>query len=202
MRPYLVTPLTNVLFDRLLLWLIAAGGSWLAEHVAVPMAVLVLFWGGVVWIRVATGAMSWFLMPCLAMLAYGWTFHNGLFNFYLGTGLAFWALALGWKPGFVRLAGAGALLGLGYWSHAIGPLWGAGVLVYVYAARWVREERRVWLMAASIAAAGALRLYLDWRYVTLSTSHQVLEMAGIDQVGLAEVHRGVLALGLMWGFYC
>ena len=198
----LATPSTNVLFDRVLLWLTSAGGSSFAEHVAVPAAVLVLFWGGVVWIRVATGAVPWFLMPCLAMLAYGWTFHNGLFNFYLGTGLTFWALALGWKPGYARLAGAGALLALGYWSHAIGPLWGAGVLIYVYVARWVREERRVWLMAATIVAVGALRVFLDWRYVTLSTTNQVLEMSGIDQVWVfgPKYIAVSLALGLMWGF--
>ena len=198
----LTTPATNVLFDRILLWLTAAGGSSFAEHVAVPAAVLVLFWGGVVWIRVATGAVPWFLMPCLAMLAYGWTFHNGFFNFYLGTGLTFWALALGWKPGRMRLAGAGALLALAYSAQAIGPLWGAGVLVYVYAARWVSEERRVWLMAGAIVMTGVLRIVLDWRYETLSTSHQVLEMVGIDQVWVfgPKYIAVSLALGLVWGF--
>lgn len=198
----LTTPSTNVLFDRVLLRLTAAGGASFAEHAAVPLAVLVLFWGGVVWIRVATGAVPWFLMPCLAMLAYGWTFHNGFFNFYLGTGLTFWALALAWRPAPWRLAGAVALLALGYWSHAIGPLWGVGILLYVYTARWVRESRRVWLMAGAIALAGALRIFLDWRYETLSTSHQVLEMAGIDQVWVfgPKYIAVSLALGLMWGF--
>lgn len=198
----LVTPATNVLFDRGLLWLTSVGGPALAEHVAVPVAVLVLFWGGVVWIRVATGATPWFLMPCLAMLAYGWTFHNGFFNFYLGTGLTFWALALGWKPGFGRLAGAGALLALGCSAHVIGPLWGAGVLAYVYVARWLSDERRVWLMAIAVAGVGALRLYLDWRYATLWIPHQVLEMVGIDQVWVFGVKYTAVsvALALFWGF--
>lgn len=198
----LVTPPTNLLFDRALLHLTALGGPWLAEHLAVPAAVLILFWGGVVWIRVATGATPWFLMPCLAMLAYGWAFHNGLLNFYLGVGLTFWALALGWRAGIGRLAGAAVLLSLAYVSHAIGPLWGAGVLTYVYVARRVSEERREWLMAAAVGVVVLLRVFLEWRYNALSTSNQVLEMSGIDQVWVFGPKYIVVSVGLalLWGF--
>jgi hypothetical protein len=30
----------------------------------------------------------WFLVPCLAMLTYGWVFYMGFFNFYLAAGLS------------------------------------------------------------------------------------------------------------------
>ena len=30
------------------------------------------------------------------MLAYGWVFHMGFFNFYLSMGLCFWAMRLAW----------------------------------------------------------------------------------------------------------
>ena len=37
------------------------------------------------------------MLTFIAMLAYGWVFHMGFMNFYLATGLSFWAFALLWK---------------------------------------------------------------------------------------------------------
>ncbi|MFN0168784.1 MAG: hypothetical protein ACKV22_20355 [Bryobacteraceae bacterium] len=198
----LVFPSTNVLFDRLLLWLMQVGGPLFAERIAVPFAVLLLFWSGVAWIRAATGLVPWFLMPCLAMLAYGWTFHMGFFNFYLATGMAFLALALAWKPSPARLLAAALVLVAGYPAHAIPVLWAAAVLVYVFVARKVPEARTPWLAAGAIAAVGLVRLVLDSRYRTMTTSQQVLEMTATDQVwvyGLKYLAVSIL-LAAFWGF--
>jgi hypothetical protein len=54
------------------------------------------------------GRPAWHQLPCTAMLAYGWVFHMGFFNFYLSMGLCLWALAVvwDWQPRLVALAAA------------------------------------------------------------------------------------------------
>ena len=82
----------NVLFDA---WPpCCASGPGPAQRIVVATAVLVFFWGAFTFIRTISRVdrAPWTWTPCLAMLAYGWVFHMGLFNFYLSLGLAFWAL--------------------------------------------------------------------------------------------------------------
>ncbi len=198
----LAAPRTNVLFDKALAWLMQAGGPVVAERVAVSLAVLVLFWGGVAWIRVAAGFVPWFLAPCLAMLSYGWTFHTGLFNFYIACGLTFWALALAWRPTPLRVGAALVVLAGAYSAHAIPVGWGLFVIAYVYAARRLAPGRTMWLAAAACGLSGLTRLFLETHFAVLSTSHQVLEMAGIDQFWVYGVkYAGVsVAMAALWGF--
>ncbi|QOY87144.1 hypothetical protein [Paludibaculum fermentans] len=198
----LASPTTNVLFDRILLQLTLMGGSSLAEHLSVPLAVLILFWGAVAWIRSASGSSEWTFLPCVAMLAYGWAFHNGLFNFYLSSGLAFWALALAWNPKPPKLAAAAALLAVAYVAHAIPVAWCCGVLAYVWIARRLPERYALWLPAAAIVAVLAGRVLIDLRYKTLSTFHQILEMSAIDQVWVfgPKYIAPATVLGMLWGF--
>src|SRR5882672_11182295 len=85
---------TNVLFDLILGWLFRIAGSEPTQRIAVSLAVLIFFWGAFAFISAASGRRPWFIAPCLLMLAYGWVFHIGFFNFYLAVGLSFWALAL------------------------------------------------------------------------------------------------------------
>jgi len=88
---------TNVLFDYLLKVLLDAFGPDVAQHVAVPLAVLVLVWGAFAFIRRVSDQEPWHLLPIVAMLAYGWVFRMGLFNFYISLGLCFWAMAFAWR---------------------------------------------------------------------------------------------------------
>ncbi|MBN9661678.1 MAG: hypothetical protein J0H49_26010 [Acidobacteria bacterium] len=196
------TPTTNVLFDGMLLVLMKAGGPWLAEHVSVALAVLILFWGAVAWMRAATGCEPWTILPCLAMLAYGWVFHNGLFNYYLSCGLCLWVLALAWQPSPRRLAGAAGLLLLAYTAHAIPVVWCCGVVAYAWAARRVPKRFVLWLPLAAMVLVLAGRVVIELRYRTLSTFHQILEMSSLDQVwvfGPKYIAPAVL-LGMVWGF--
>ena len=84
---------TNILFDVMLSGLLRSLGAEAAQRVSVSVAVLALVWGAFAFIAVvrapALGAAA-----ALAMLAYGWVFHMGFFNFYVSFGLCFWALAL------------------------------------------------------------------------------------------------------------
>lgn len=198
----LAHPWTNVLVDWMLAFVMRAGGPALAEHVVVPALVLVLFWGAMAWIRAVKGEWAWATAPCVAMLAYGWVFHMGFLNFYLSTGLMFWALALLWAPTGKRAAAAVLLMLLAALAHSIPVLWGVVVLGYLWTGRRLPERWQSWLPAAALVLVGLFVLYLTARFRTLSTSNQILEMVGIDQVwvfGVRYVATAVL-LGMLWAF--
>jgi hypothetical protein len=93
---------TNILFDLMLTGLFKLAGAEAAQRLSVSLAVLIFIWGAFQFARVVSGRPPWQILPCIAMLAYGWVFHMGFFNFYLSLGLCFWALALLWKPGAPR----------------------------------------------------------------------------------------------------
>ncbi|MDP9338241.1 MAG: hypothetical protein M3P45_05170 [Acidobacteriota bacterium] len=83
----------------------------------------------------AGGRAPWLLAPVIAMLAYGYTFNMGFFNYYLSVGLACFALAIFWPPRKSTrkqdcIVGA-LLLGLGVLAHPIGPLWCLVTLAYL-----------------------------------------------------------------------
>src|SRR5258708_31051522 len=85
---------TNVLFDLILSGLFRSFGGEAAQRIAVSLVVLIFFFGPFALASATSKAPPWFLVPCLAMLTYGWVFHMGFFNFYLAAGLSLWALAL------------------------------------------------------------------------------------------------------------
>src|ERR1700745_947156 len=77
----------NVLFDLMLEWLLVRVGPDLAQRIAVSISVLVFGWVSIRFILRVAGMNWWFAAPCVAMLAYGFIFHIGFFNFYLSLGL-------------------------------------------------------------------------------------------------------------------
>src|SRR5262249_3287522 len=126
----IVRQATNVLFDLLLSWLFRLSGADAAQRVAVSLAVLTFAWGAFSLASTVTGRRAWHVMPFIAMLAYGWVFHMGLFNFYLSLGLCFWGMALAWTWRPRRLVVAASLLVLACLAHALPVVWAAGLLVY------------------------------------------------------------------------
>src|SRR5438128_1408297 len=83
-----------------------------------------------------------------AMLAYGWVFHMGFFNFYLSMGLCFWAMRLAWDLSPRRGAAAGGLLVLAYAAHALPVVWTVAVVGYFLVARRLSGLGRAYLTAA------------------------------------------------------
>src|SRR5215472_6063783 len=87
---------TNVLFD----WMLESFASFLPIHLAGRAAayitVLTFFWGAFSFVSVARGRTAWAIAPLLAMVAFGWTFQIGFFNYYLSLGLAFVGISLFW----------------------------------------------------------------------------------------------------------
>src|ERR1700747_2037667 len=93
---YLARQWNNVLFDFLLLKLGNVFGLCAAQKILVPLCVLIFFWGAFSLIAAVSRCPPWFLLPCLAMLAYGWTFNVGFFNYYLSLGLGFFGISIVW----------------------------------------------------------------------------------------------------------
>src|SRR5438552_2737663 len=79
----IATQASNVLFDLILGALFNLFGSGAAQRIAVSIAVLVFIWGAFRFVSVVAGRTAWHILPCIAMLAYGWVYHMGFFNFYL-----------------------------------------------------------------------------------------------------------------------
>src|SRR5207302_2210214 len=95
---------TNILFDWLLSALLGLFGAAAAQRIVVAAAVLIFVWGAFAFVHAVSGRRPWALLPVIAMLAYGWVFHAGFFNFYLSLGLCWWAMTLAWNRTPRRIA--------------------------------------------------------------------------------------------------
>jgi hypothetical protein len=193
---------TNILFDLMLSGLYRALGAGAAQRLAVSAAVVTFVWGVFAFIAAASGRRPWGLMPAIAMLAYGWVFHMGFFNFYLSFGLCCWALALVWNPRQWRLAAAVPILALAYLAHALPVLWTLGLAGYVTLARRLAPRYRALLTAGSVLALVALDALV--RYATTYTRWSLVQLTlitGLDQMWVFDTKYYVVLMGLLavWG---
>ena len=176
---------TNVLFDLLLSGFGSLFGLRAAERIAVSLAVLIFFWGVVALVSAATRRAPWFLLPGIAAITYGWTFHMGFFNFYLSLGLAFFSLAIFWRgQGWQRLA-AGAPALLAVVAHPLGFIWLVGAVAYVGIAELAPRRRYQWLLfAAAAASIFAVHSYLWRHYNVYAGTKPAALYDGADQLDL------------------
>ena len=193
---------TNVLFDLILGGLFRIAGPEPAQRIAVSIAVLIFFWGAFAFISAASGRRPWYLAPCLMMLAYGWVFHIGFFNFYLAIGLSLWALTLSLRPETIAHVGAALLLAVAYTGHVLGPIWAVAVIAYMWAARRLAWRFRFAILALAMCAMLGLKFWITARYQTFSSFHQVLEAGAVDQVWTFGIKYCAISIGLtlLWGF--
>ena len=191
----------NVLFDLMLSALMRAFGASAAQRIAVSIAVLLFFWGAfaLVWSSSRRGPRNppWQLAPCLAMLAYGWVFHMGLFNFYMSLGLCFGAMALARHRKPWTVAAAILLLGIAYVAHALPAAWSVGVLVYARLAQALAPRRRVALMIGMLAALALVGFVLGAFFPTRRGMHQLLAITGADQVWIYGRYYVALSLAVL-----
>ncbi|MBZ5696354.1 MAG: hypothetical protein LAN36_13445 [Acidobacteriia bacterium] len=176
---------TNVLFDLLLSGFGSVFGLQAAERIAVSLAVLIFFWGIFALVSAATRRAPWFLLPGIATVAYGWTFHMGFFNFYLSLGLAFFSLAIFWRGrGWERLAAA-PVAALAVVAHPLGFIWLLGAVAYVGIAKIAPLRRyQVLLFAAAAASVFAVHYYL-WRHYNVYAGTKPFALYnGADQLDL------------------
>ncbi len=193
---------TNVLFDLMLSAFFRAFGPSVAQRLAVSIAVVVFIWGAFAFIGVLRGRKPWNLMPCLAMIAYGYVFHMGFFNFYLSLGLCFWAMAFIWRGGAKRVvAGCGALA-LGCLAHALPVAWCCGVMAIFWLMRKSSPKLRIATTVAAVAALILLRTIILSSFTTIQTTGQILGMSGVDQLWVFGPRYLLLSLAMLvvWGY--
>lgn len=192
---------TNVVFDLLLKWLLQTVGAEAAQRIAVPAAVLVFFWGAFSLVS-AFSPRPWLMAPCLAILAYGWVFHMGLFNFYLSLGLCFFALAIFWRAGArLRLAVVPILL-LACLAHVLPVAWAIGVGGYAWAANRVAPRRRIVLFVAALSVLAASVPILRAVGEPHWSAGQVLFVTGADQTRVYGPDYSFATLGVLLFWFC
>jgi len=160
---YIARQWNNVLFDVLLLRTANFVGIAVAEKIAVSICVLIFFWGVFAFIRTVMEQPPWFLTPCVAMLAYGYSFSMGFMNYYLSLGLACFGLAILWRARRFEWIAAIPLAFLALLAHPIGFLWLVGTIAYL---RVRTKLPGWWKLALPLSAActfAAVRLYASHR---------------------------------------
>jgi len=202
---YVVRQWNNVLFDVALFHAAKIFGFHAGELLVVSASVLVFFWGVFAFVAAVTKRAPWALVPCIAMLAYGYSFSMGFVNYYLSIGLACFGLAAFWKGGAGNWITAVLLSPLILLAHPIGFCWYVGTIVYVSLWRLIPEYWRLILPIVAFAGYFALRAFLadstrfeaDWR------PDRFFWMNGSDQLILYGHRYLVLArITLAWGVIC
>ena len=135
------------------------------------------------------------------MLAYGWVYHMGFFNFYLSLGLCFWALALLWQPNPRRIAAAVPILILAYLAHALPVAWSACLVGYLLVAGRLSPRMRAYLIAGSLLAMVLLHAAIGHAMAIRWSPQQITLTTGVDQLWVFDTKYYVVLVGLLmvWG---
>jgi len=174
----------NVLFDLMLDWLFVRMGPNLAQRIAVAVSVLVFGWAAIFFIFRLAGRNWWFAAPCVAMLAYGFIFHMGFFNFYLSLGLCLWYLGIFCGSKWQIRALAVPLLVVAWMAHPFPVVWALGAAAYIALAKRFQPQRRVLLMLLGVAALVIVRYVLTTRYPYSWSIDQLTFITGANQIAL------------------
>ena len=197
---YLAPQWYNVLFDVLLLYSAKLFGFVAGPKIVVAFSVLTFFWGVFSFVAAVSDRPPWLLTPCIAMLAYGYTFNMGFFNYYLSIGLACFGLAVLWEQphGWDWLAAIFLFL-LATFAHPIGPLWFAGMLAYMAIRKRIRWPWRLIVPAAIIATFLAGHWYLEnWSDFEFSWPERPFYVFnGLDQFVLYGARYRFVAYALL-----
>ena len=192
----LVDQTTNVLFDLVLAHLLPMVGVAAAQRIAVSIAVLIFFWGAFAFVSVISGRRAWGQVPVIAMLAYGWVFHSGFFNFYLSLGLCFAALALAWDLRPRRLVIASSLIPVAYLAHVLPVVWALAVVAYLAIARFdATSGRRLVLLAPAILIL--VHWSIDYVGMTVWSPRQLLFATGLNQLFVYDARYLAPTYGLL-----
>lgn len=188
---YLAKQWKNVLFDVTLLQVANFAGIAAAQKIVVSACVLIFFWGVFAFVAAVTERPPWFFTPCIAMLAYGYSFSMGFMNYYLSLGLACFGLAILWRARRIDWIAAAPFALVAMLAHPIGFLLLAGTIAYAT----IRAKLPGWwkLTLPLAAASGFAAVY--WY-----TSHQPALLADWDR-GPLYLYNGADQLGLYGNRY-
>lgn len=189
---------TNILFDILLSNLGSIFGLHAAEKLAVSLAVLIFFWGTFALISAAVRRPPWSLLPWIALVTYGWTFHLGFFNYYLSLGLSFFALALWWRGKSSERLGLLLIAPLVFIAHPLGLMWLLGAAAYIGIAEMLLRRAYQWLFCIAVAASlFAVHIYISHHYIADQGARPFYSFNGADQLVLFGERYRVLARALL-----
>lgn len=188
---------SNVLVDLMLAGLLRTVGAEAAQRITVSLAVLTFAWGAFFFVSRLAGRRAWEMLPVIAILAYGWTFHMGFLNYYLSLGLCLFAAAAAWDLTALGIAAAATLLAVAYVAHGLPVLWTVALLAYTWIARRIPESSLPSMAAAGIGAIVGLRLVLHAAFPTRWLSNQLYSACGIDQAVPYDQKYWFIATGVL-----
>lgn len=185
---WIAHPWTNVLFDLMLSFFGGifglAGSLHLAEKITVSLCVLIFFWGAFALVAAATRRAPWLLTPVIALVASGYTFRMGFFNYYLAIGLSFFSLAIFWRGrGWERLI-ALAIAPLVLLGHVTALIWLAGAAIYVGVAQLLPPRKQFLLLVPAVGGMVALHIYFWRHFIVEAAPESPLWYSGADQLVL------------------
>jgi hypothetical protein len=183
---YIARQWHNVLFDLTLLRASNLVGLAAAQKIVVSVCVLVFFWGAFAFVRTISESPPWFLTPCIAMLAYGYSFNMGFMNYYLSIGLACFGLSILWRARRSDWIAGAVFALLALLAHPIGFLWLVSTLAYV---RIRTKLPRWWKLILPLAAT------IGFAAIYWYTSHRPSLFADWDR-GPFYLYNGADQLGL------
>jgi hypothetical protein len=188
---------TNILFD----YMLSAAGAFVslhtAERIVVPICVLLFFWGAFALACAATKCAPWFLTPFLALATYGWTFHIGLFNYYLSLGLAFFGIAIFWRGrGRERLLPL-VLVPPIVLAHPLGLLWMVAACAYVGLAELLPGVLQWLLLLVAGGIIYGMRLTILHHFGIQDSLGSIAKFNGADQVVLFGLRYHTLKIAVI-----
>jgi hypothetical protein len=188
----LATQSNNILFDALLSGGLRLMSADATQRIVVSISVLMFFWGSFGFVcscrRSRSSPLPWHLALCLGMLAYGWVYHMGLFNFYISLGLSFGTIALVRRRTLASIAAAISVLALAYTAHALPAAWCVGFLVYERVATLLAPRFRVVLCGIALVSMALAAWILSARVGGTWAAGQVMAVSGADQVWVYGLH--------------
>ena len=185
----------NVLFDFLLSGLGKVMPLDVGGKIAVSAASLLFFWGAFTFASVVTQRLPWVISPLLAAITYGWTFQEGLFNYYVSLGLAFWGLAFFWKrKGWQRLVLL-LLSPLILIAHPLGFAWFAGGALCIGVLEIVPSRFHFLPVLVCVGTLVIAHQFLWHHYHVVAPAHSVMFYSGLDQ--LIFTNRYLIPVGAL-----
>jgi len=202
---YFVKQWNNVLVDWMLLHAANLLGFAAAGKVVAALCVLAFFWGVFAFVAAVSEQPPWFFAPCIAMLAYAYSFNMGFLNYYLSVGLAAGSLALLWRGRGVARAVAVALIPLVVLAHPLGLAWLLATGAYLVLWGKLPNGWKWCVPAGAILFVGLVHWYLAHRVTfPVDWAHDPFYvMNGADQLALYGPRYEVLSwVALGFGVVC
>lgn len=183
----------NILFDLILAKLGAWIGFRAAERIVVALSILIFFWGTFALISAVSHRPPWYLVPAIAMITYGWTFHSGFMNFYLSLGLGFFAVVLLWQGDKIEWLLAAPLAALVLMAHPVGFVIMFALALYLKSASALHGWQRWALFASALIFVLVFHQYTSHLRTAYLHTQDFYLMNGADQLNLFQARYGILA---------